>query len=102
MSENNQCPKCGEECQRDEVDVGVGVITGPWGCYSCGWSDDPRYDSSNGASVAQAEYPDHYLDPCGGATPLKTIERKLDRLGLVGKAIVDEVFRTPVQEANDA
>lgn len=31
------CPCCGAPCQRDEVDVGVGTITGPWGCPDCGW-----------------------------------------------------------------
>lgn len=65
------CPKCGNECDRDEVDVGVGVIYGPYGCYACGWSDDPEYDSSEGESEKQKQYPNHYVDPCGGLTPLK-------------------------------
>lgn len=39
-----RCPKCKEECDREEVDVGVGVISGPWCCNSCGWSED---DDSN-------------------------------------------------------
>ncbi len=42
------CPKCGEECHRDEVDVGVGVIHGPYGCPGCGWSEDDEYDLSDG------------------------------------------------------
>lgn len=30
------CPYCGAEAERDEVDVGVGMIpAGPWGCPSC-------------------------------------------------------------------
>ena len=45
------CPKCTAECGRDEVDVGVGVIEGPWGCPNCGWSEDPRYDLSDGQSA---------------------------------------------------
>jgi hypothetical protein len=32
------CPKCNAECIRDEVDIGVGVQYGPWGCPECGWS----------------------------------------------------------------
>lgn len=44
-------------------------IFGPWGCYECGWSEDPRYDSSHGVSPKQREYPNHHVDPCGGATP---------------------------------
>jgi hypothetical protein len=42
------CPKCNTRCDRDEVDVGVGVIFGPYGCPNCDWSEDPRYDLSNG------------------------------------------------------
>lgn len=42
------CPKCGEECWRESADVGVGVIYGPYGCTACGWSEDPRYDCSEG------------------------------------------------------
>ena len=39
-----QCPKCSTECHRDEADVGVGIIYGPYGCPGCGWSEDPHYD----------------------------------------------------------
>lgn len=38
------CPECGSECERDEVDVGVGTVAaGPWGCPACHWAepDDP-------------------------------------------------------------
>jgi hypothetical protein len=42
------CPKCGTECIRDSVDVGVGVIDGPYGCPGCGWSEDSTYDLSAG------------------------------------------------------
>jgi hypothetical protein len=39
------CPKCGAECGREEADVGVGIMYGPWGCGNCGWreDDDPPY-----------------------------------------------------------
>lgn len=52
------CPKCGTECWRDEVDVGVGVINGPYGCPSCAWSEYEEYDLSDGKSP---------LDEKGGA-----------------------------------
>lgn len=43
------CPKCGcDELWRDEVDVGVGIIYGPWGCPDCGWSESEQYDLSEG------------------------------------------------------
>lgn len=58
------CERCGAPCDRDEVDVGVGVIYGPWGCYDCGWSEDPRYDLQNIEQPA-----DGYRDQFGGFTP---------------------------------
>lgn len=42
------CPKCNGECYRDEVDIGVGIQYGPWGCTVCGWSEMPEYDLSEG------------------------------------------------------
>jgi hypothetical protein len=38
-----KCEECGGDCYRDEVDVGVGVIYGPWGCPGCGWSESSIY-----------------------------------------------------------
>jgi hypothetical protein len=46
-----KCPKCGGECDRDMVDVGVcSIPSGPMGCPDCHWVeetpelllDDPR------------------------------------------------------------
>jgi ribosomal protein S27AE len=34
------CPKCGAGCERNEVDIGVGVQYGPWSCPDCGWSEE--------------------------------------------------------------
>jgi hypothetical protein len=45
------CPLCGDNCMRDEVDIGVGTIYGPFGCQ-CGWSESAEYDRSNGESPA--------------------------------------------------
>jgi len=37
------CPKCGStNCDRDEVDIGVGTQCGPWACFDCGWSESRR------------------------------------------------------------
>lgn len=27
-----KCPRCDSECERSEVDVGLGVLFGPYGC----------------------------------------------------------------------
>lgn len=36
-----KCPQCGESCERDEIDNGVGMeAVGPWGCRSCNWVED--------------------------------------------------------------
>ena len=81
-----ECPKCGEECMRDEVDVGVGVIYGPYGCY-CGWSESPEYDSSDGESPKQKEHPDCLVDSRGGLTPRKPIEERLRHFGISGDVL---------------
>ena len=60
------CPNCGEECNRDEVDVGVGVITGPWGCY-CGWSESEAYNCLTGDGGWQED--GGYIDPLGNYWP---------------------------------
>lgn len=33
-----KCPKCGGECWRDDVDIGVGTLHGPWNCRDCSWT----------------------------------------------------------------
>lgn len=76
------CPKCEEECWRDDVDVGVGVIYGPYGCPRCGWSEDPQYDASEGESPKQKEYPDWMVDPFGGMIKKSAIQKKLGYFGI--------------------
>ena len=62
------CKKCGQECYRESVDVGVGVLHGPWGCPCCGWSDDPEYDCSEGESPA-TKRTGFYCGPTGMLDP---------------------------------
>lgn len=73
------CPQCGEECYRDEVDVGVGVIYGPWGCY-CGWSEYP-------VRQAEEDHPGYYCDPWGGLTKVDVIVENAKRFGLDGDEV---------------
>lgn len=43
------CENCKEDqCTRDSVDNGVGIVYGPYGCPSCGWSEWDEYDLSKG------------------------------------------------------
>lgn len=63
------CPKCGEQdLWRDSVDVGIGIMYGPYGCPTCGWSEDPEWDISEGPKVENG----YRIDQWGGATPLPT------------------------------
>lgn len=65
LAEKCNCPRCGEEAWREEVDVGVGIIFGPWGC-PCGWSEYEEYDQTKGGGTQ----PDGtYLDQYGGHYP---------------------------------
>ena len=57
------CPECQNECERDQVDNGVAILFGPWGCR-CGWSEDERYD------LRKIKQPyNGRIDQFGGFTP---------------------------------
>lgn len=56
------CPNCGaEDLYRDEVDVGVGIIYGPYGCPR-GWSEWSQYNQLDGGAEVRT-------DPWGGVYP---------------------------------
>jgi hypothetical protein len=67
------CPRCGRAACRDEADVGVGTIFGPWGCC-CGWSESADYDVTDGPKLTAAGYE---LDQWGGATPPQILESEI-------------------------
>lgn len=60
-----KCPYCGEECEADWVDVGVGMVQcGPYHCLNCGasqigpeWSDWHIYDKEKGTYVLKEGHP---------------------------------------------
>lgn len=85
------CPKCGEECWRDDVDVGVGIIYGPYGCPGCGWSEDREYDHSNGVAPAQTEHPDWYVTQWGQMVHKDRLREGAARFG-IDPTVIDEVF----------
>lgn len=39
-TETHNCPDCGCECRREEVDVEVGIQYGPWTCIACPWNEN--------------------------------------------------------------
>ena len=58
------CPKCGNtDLHRNEADVGVGIIYGPYGCPSCRWSEHEEYDLSDGQNN---EREGGFIDQYGG------------------------------------
>lgn len=68
MTEAGVCPRCGErDLDRDSVDVGVGIIYGPYGC-PCGWSESEEYDAVFGKGC-QYDEKGGYTDPYGGYWP---------------------------------
>lgn len=64
------CPKCGEECERDSVHIGIGMIHGPYGCPSCGWSESKEYDLSEGQNPIKDGY---ITDQYGGIRKLNAL-----------------------------
>ncbi|MBX4941149.1 hypothetical protein [Rhizobium binae] len=67
ITDESPCPRCDEVgLWRESADVGVGIIYGPYGCPSCGWSENEEYDLQKGGGVQ----PDgSYLDPYGMLPP---------------------------------
>jgi hypothetical protein len=67
------CPRCGEEMGRDEADIGIGIIYGPWGCGACGYSEHEA-----ASKVIDGRYHDIY----GGAHSVERIVEGCARFGL--------------------
>lgn len=65
LAETKQCPNCGRPASRDEVDVAVGWVFGPWGC-SCGWSEDDDFNQLDGPKRTDEGLA---TDPWGGGYP---------------------------------
>ncbi len=87
------CPKCGsDDIYRNEADVGVGVIYGPYGC-ACGWSEWPEYDRSDGPSPAQREAgSEWYVDSTGGMQRVSAIADGCARFG-IPRSVVEDAFK---------
>ena len=94
------CPKCNSECDRDEVDIDVAVQCGPYGCPSCGWSEWPEYDCSEGASPKQQANPEWYVDQWGGMQRISAIAASAERFG-IPREVTEQVFAVAVRGANN-
>lgn len=68
---SKKCEKCGADCERDEADVGVGILYGPWGCPECGWSEVEAFDCSgdNGPMRPWEDHDGWTLNQFGRAFP---------------------------------
>ena len=68
-----KCPKCNSEgCWREEVDIGVGIQYGPYGCPDCGWSEWEEYDISEHTK----EEDGYALDQWGGKTRIRSSQHE--------------------------
>ncbi len=85
MNSPFNCPKCGTDCDRDEVDVGVGTLYGPYGCPGCGWSEDGGYDLSSGQSPVRDD--GSAIDQYGGLHPAGGSMARAYRLSERGRAM---------------
>lgn len=81
MEDIRLCPICDEECMRVEVDIGVGIQYGPWGC-ACGWSENEYYDSSKGDSKAEQENPKYLFSSTGAMISKASLNERLNHFGI--------------------
>jgi primosomal protein N' len=51
MNDIEPCPDCGEPLDYDEVDIGVGMQRGNYGCPNCGWVPKPYACGYCGSSL---------------------------------------------------
>lgn len=38
-----KCPECGAICWRNEIDVGVGIVSDEWKCTECSWDENQAF-----------------------------------------------------------
>lgn len=57
MEPKVNCPYCGEPCDADFVDIGVGMMQcGPYHCLSCGASEIGPYDEDRPLSDQESKF----------------------------------------------
>jgi hypothetical protein len=90
------CPECNEDLDRIEVDIGVGIEYGPYGCPSCGWSADTVYNRLAGTNLATQADPKRWVDQWGVSHSRKRLREGLERFGL--GALMEELFEEPAPD----
>lgn len=82
------CPNCGRGMCREEADIGVGIMYGPWGCL-CGYSEDPRFNRLSGTNTeTQERNPERWADQWGNLHHRDRLREQLGRFGVDA----DEIF----------
>lgn len=77
FEQEQPCGNCGStDTSREHVDVGIGIVWGPWGCPECGWSEDPHYSQLDGPTSEGGKRTDQYgwLYPAETVTPDRQTE----------------------------
>lgn len=49
------CPRCGAPCERYDVDIGVGILYGPWFCTQCAYNEDDEIRETKATKPEQWE-----------------------------------------------
>lgn len=91
------CPYCGESCEADFVDVGIGVVQcGPYHCYKCGASEIGPEGSEGCLEIEKkiGWYQDGKISPYANAVNGEIIDHKSAKkayeLGVLSSKIGDE------------
>lgn len=79
------CPDCGAGLWRDEVEIGVGTMSGPWRCSECPWGEE-------GPLSVLEESPDSLHEPAdGNAAP--DVESEPKTPAPVSRLALEVLFR---------
>ncbi len=92
------CPECGNKCDREEVDIGVGVQIGPWYCINCNWHEklnieeldrlDELNPIGNNTKMIKLNAKPKIITFCGSTKFRKEYEEQQVRLTLEGNIVI--------------
>ena len=65
MTRNDACPQCDQKAlDCDEVDIGVGRMSGPLTCGACHWGEEYGPDDSEEIEAIDSALADSLEPPC--------------------------------------